>query len=105
MNMNEVYEMAQFCFPWSLVEIKENIITVDNYSISQTKIEVATLAGPRQFPGYIVIRENAPDENVIVECISAQKALTELAKALAVDSVSKAFDIYDPCMVVNQRSL
>jgi hypothetical protein len=105
MNINEVYEMAQFCFPWSLVEIKENIITVDNYSISKVTIDVATLAGPRQFPGYIVIRENAPDENVIVECLSAQKALTELAKALAVDSVSKAFDIYDPCMVVNPRSL
>lgn len=105
MNMKELFDIAEFCFPWSLVEIKEDVVTVDNYSISQTKIEVATLAGPRQFLGYIVIRENAPDENIIVECLSAQKAIKELAKALAVDSVTRAFEIYDPCMVVNPRSL
>ena len=102
MTMNEVYEIAQFCFPYSLVEIKDNVVTVDNYSISNTTIEVA---GPRQFPGYIVIQENAPDEIVLVECMSAQKAFRELAKALAVDSVNRAFDIYDPCLVVNPKTL
>ena len=105
MTMNEIYEIAQFCFPYSLVEIKDNVVTVDNYSISQTTIETATLAGPRQFPGYIVIQENAPDEIVLIECLSAQKAFREIAKALAVDSVNRAFDIYDPCLVVNPKTL
>ena len=105
MTMNELKEIADFCFPWSLVKLENDVVIVDNYSISQTKIEVATLAGPRQFSGYIVIRENAPHENIIVECLSAQKAISELAKALAADSVARAFEIYDPCLVVNPQPL
>jgi hypothetical protein len=105
MNMKELFDIAEFCFPWSLVELKDNVITVDHYSISQTQIEVDGIGGTRQLTGYIVIREDAPDENVVVESLSAQKAIKELAKALAVDSVTRAFEIYDPCMVVNPRSL
>lgn len=105
MTMNEVFEIAQFCFPWSLVEIKDNVVTVDSYSISQTSFEVDSLGGLKQIPGYVVIRENAPDENVIVECLSVKKAIQELAKELAVDSVHRAFEIYDPCMVASPRSL
>jgi len=109
MTMNEVYEMCQFCFPWSLVALKDDVVTVDHYSISKTSVEAQAtciaFGGSKQLPGYIVIREDAPDENIIVESMSVQQAIKELAKALAVDSVARAFEIYDPCMVVTPLSL
>jgi hypothetical protein len=105
MTMNELKEIADFCFPWSLVKLENDVIIVDHYSISRVNIDVDGIGGTRQIPGYIVIRENAPDENVLVECLSAQRAIAELAKALAADSVARAFEIYDPCLVVNPQPL
>ncbi len=105
MTMNELKEIADFCFPWSLVKLENDVVIVDHYSISRVSIDVDGIGGSRQVPGYIVIRESAPDENVLVECLSAKHAIEELAKALAVDSVSRAFEIYDPCLVVNPQPL